>query len=211
MGQPINPAPATPPAPGTGPAPTNPTPPAPAPAAPAPPPAEKTFTQADLDRIIGERLAKTSQELAAAQAKAKQWEEFENAAKPEQQKAQEAALKAAEEAAYAKARGDFGGQLVEAHITAAAAGRLSEQQRQALLLGLDRSRFLKQDGTVDTGAITTLIDGLAPSAPASPTPGTPPVPGGFGQGARPGSPVGGLAAGAAAYEASKQQTAPLFS
>lgn len=196
MGQPVTnpvPAPTPPPAPATP-------PPAPAPAATPPAPPAPIFSQADLDRIIGERLAKKDAELKDAQAKAAQWEAFENAAKPAAEQELAAAVKAAEEAATAKTRAEYGGQLVEAHVIAAAAGRLSDAQRAALLLGLDRGRFLKPDGGVDEAGIKTLVDGLAPATPATPTPTPTPVPGGFGQGAHPGAPTGGLAAGAAEYD-----------
>jgi hypothetical protein len=69
--------------------------------------------------------------------------------------------------AEAKAEGrkeallESGSLMVEAEIKAAAAGRNVDVA--ALLEGIDRSRFLNDDGKPDTDAITAWVDKIAPS------------------------------------------------
>ena len=78
-------------------------PPVPDPPAPPPPAAEppKTFTQAELDRIVQERVARAKADppadYAEAIAKAKQFDELQAANQTELEKAQASAAKAAEE------------------------------------------------------------------------------------------------------------------
>lgn len=78
-------------------------------------------------------------------------------------------------------------ELVDAALKVAAGTRLAAEQLEVLTSGLDRSKFLGDDGKVDPASVATFIDGIAPAqnteqAPATP-PGFPPVPD-LGQGAR---------------------------
>lgn len=66
---------------------------------------------------------------------------------------------------------EVGGRLVDAHLTAALAGRMDEDTRTALLEGLDRTRFLTDAGDVDTKALGAWVNRVAPA----PT-GRPPLP-----------------------------------
>jgi len=80
---------------------------------------------------------------------------------------------------------NVGGRLVDAEVRAAAAGRVSADQVEALLEGLDRSRFITDDGDVDRDALALWVARFAP-APAS----GPQRPfGDVGQGARTTSPA----------------------
>lgn len=58
---------------------------------------------------------------------------------------------------------EIGGRLVDAEVKAAAAGRLTDGQRDALLDGLDRTRFLTEDGDVDTARVAKWVDSIAPA------------------------------------------------
>jgi hypothetical protein len=90
-------------------------------------------------------------------------------------------------------------QLVDAQLAALSAGRMTDAQRATLLDGLDRTRFLKTDGTVDVDKLRGWVDGIAPPATGTPaTPGTPAAPS-LGQGARQGTPSPSVADGAALY------------
>jgi hypothetical protein len=90
----------------------------------------------------------------------------------------ERAVAEARRQGHATALAEAGGQLVEQWLRAAAAGRLPEESVNALLAGLDRSRFLNQQGGVDTDKVYALVNSVAiaqpaPAAPAAGTPGQP--------------------------------------
>ncbi len=157
----------------------------------------QTFTQDDVNRIVQERVSREQAKYGdyeALKARAAQWDTFVNESKTDQEKALDQARKDAENAAYTKARNEFGGQLVEANLRAAAVGRMSDGALQALLAGVDKSIFLTDTGSVDTTKVTQFIDGIAPAKSPSG------VPGGFGQGPREGTPKAGIDAGRAAWE-----------
>lgn len=191
--QPPQPAPAPtgqPPAPQPAPAPQPPVPPAPAPPAPAPaaqPPADLGFPantpiaeMTDAQQAAYWKFHARRHEAAFNQA---------NVAELQRQAQELAALKAATqtdtekaiEAARAEGRTaalrEAAGKLVEAHFTAATANRMTDDQRNALLTGIDRRQFLAADGvSVDTAKLTAFVDQIAPAATANP-PGTPPATG----------------------------------
>jgi hypothetical protein len=94
-------------------------------------------------------------------AAAKELETFKASQMTEQEKAvAEAVAKATADTRTATLR-EMGAELVDAAVTAAAAGRAIDVT--ALLDGLDRSRFLTEDGKADSKAITAWIDKLAPA------------------------------------------------
>jgi hypothetical protein len=93
-------------------------------------------------------------------AKAAQYDELARESMTEQEKA----VEAARAEARAAAQTEFGGRLVDAQIIATSAGRLSQEQLQVLLDGLDRGRFLTDAGEVDTERVRTYVDGIAPAA-----------------------------------------------
>ncbi len=72
----------------------------------------------------------------------------------------------------------YGGRLVDAEVRAAAAGRTIDVP--TLLEGLDRSRFLNEDGEPDVKAISAWVDKLSPKPTEPARSGFPDV----GQGAR---------------------------
>lgn len=72
---------------------------------------------------------------------------------------------------HASALAEAGGQLVEQWVRAAAAGRLADESVNALLAGLDRSRFLHANGGVDTDKVYQFVGSIAPAAPVQPAAG----------------------------------------
>lgn len=102
-------------------------------------------------------LARKHEERSKANAEAaKRLTEVEKAAMSDQEKAvAEAAAKARSEVLA-----EVGSELVDAQVTASAAGRSIDVE--ALLEGLDRSRFLTEDGKPDPAAISKWIDRIAP-------------------------------------------------
>jgi hypothetical protein len=90
--------------------------------------------------------------------KAQKWDEYEATSATELEKA----TKKAREEGRAEALRESGSRLVDAEVRAAAAGR--DIDVATLLEGLDRSRFLDDDGNPDTAAIAAWIDKLAPKA-----------------------------------------------
>jgi hypothetical protein len=172
-------------------------------------PSTQTFSQADVDRVVTERLNRERSKYAdydELKQRATQWDKFVNESKSDQEKALDEARQDAERNAYDKARREFGGQLVEANLRAAASGRMSDASLSALLAGVDKTLFLTEQGSVDSAKVTQFIDGIAPTK----TPGQ--TPGGFGQGPRTGTPKAGIDAGYAAWEQRHQKgaTPPLF-
>jgi hypothetical protein len=78
------------------------------------------------------------------------------------------AVREAVDAALAEARTDFGSRLVEAEVRGSAQAR--GLNAEALLEGLDRSRFLTDDGEPDTKALNSWLDKLAPKKTATSAP-----------------------------------------
>lgn len=135
--------------------------------------------------------------LTELQQKAAEYERLRQATQTDQEKALEAARAEGRTLALREA----GEKLVEAHFTAATANRMTDEQRDALLAGIDRKQFLAPDGVnVDTAKVTAFVDQIAPAATATP-PGTPPATGqrlDLGQGRPPRTPQpSGLEAGRA--------------
>lgn len=109
-------------------------------------------------------LARRHEGNAKANAtKAKEFDALLEASKTDQERAVEQAREEAAAAARADERSRFGSRLVDAEIRAVAAGRLEPDQVSVLMEGLDRSRFLTDDGDVDTKKVTKLLDGLVPT------------------------------------------------
>lgn len=82
---------------------------------------------------------------------------------------QEKAVAEAHRQGRATALAEAGGQLVEQWVRAAAAGRLADESVTALLAGLDRSRFLHENGGVDTDKVYQFVGSIAPAvAPVAP-------------------------------------------
>jgi len=147
----------------------------------------RSYQQDEVDRIVGERLARERRKFADyADLKAA----ADRLAKIEEQQKTETQRLADQLAAAEKARDDAVAAATRAQVTsavtAAAAGKLADPG-DALAL-LDTAALVGDDGAVDTAALTAAIDALVTAKPylaaAGPGPRTPaPDPS---QGAKPG-------------------------
>jgi hypothetical protein len=115
----------------------------------------KTFTQADVDRIIAGRLSKFADydEVKTKLSK------IEDANATETEKA----IKAAREEARKEALVEATPRLVRSEFKAAAVGRMTGDALTEFLEDLDLSKYVKDDGEVDTDRIAKKIDALAPA------------------------------------------------
>jgi len=136
-----------------------------------------------------EGRANSMADYSELKAKAEKLAEIEEANMTEQQKAVAAAAKDAREATLR----EVGSRLVDAQFTVAAAGRMDEERLKALLDGVDRSRFMKEDGTADADKVKSFVDSVAPAQKQQEQRHE------FGQGSRQGSTVPSVEAGAALY------------
>ena len=93
-------------------------------------------------------------------------DDLRKASLSDQEKAVADAAEQARLDAWTKAIGAFGARIVDAEVRAAAAGRAIDVD--ALLEGLDRMRFLTDDGEADVDGIRAWVDKVAPAAPRKP-------------------------------------------
>lgn len=93
---------------------------------------------------------------------------------------QERAVAEAVAQSRASTLAEVGSHLAAAEVRIVAAGRLDDSQLGTLLDGIDLTKFLHEDGTVDAEKVTSFVDGIAPK-PTEPS-GFTPVD--LGQGAR---------------------------
>jgi hypothetical protein len=76
----------------------------------------------------------------------------------------EKAVAAARREGRLEALRESASQIVDATVKTAAANRLEPRTVDALLLNLDRRAFMDDEGTVDTDAIITWVESIAPPA-----------------------------------------------
>ncbi len=101
-----------------------------------------------------------------------------------------------------QARREIGGELVAARIEAAAAGRLTGEQLEALVDSIDRTKYLADDGKVDADKVKALVDRLAPPAGDNDKHRRFPD---LGQGRRESKPATSVAAGRELFEARRSK------
>lgn len=149
----------------------------------------KTFTQADVDRIIAGRLSKFADydEIKAKLAEVEQANQTES----------EKAINAAKDEGRREARMEAAQEVALEAFNSAAGRRNPEYDTAPALELLSLSKFVKDDGSVDREAIKTAVERLVPEKEerkAAPT---------FGGGARKGNdspePPPGVGRLAAAY------------
>lgn len=126
--------------------------------------------------LDAERKARSEAEKAAKAATA-ELEKLRKLTMSETEKA----ISEARAAARAELMAEVGAERVENAVRAATAGR--NVDADALLDGLDRARFLTDDGKPDTQKITEWVDRIAPKGQTPPKPAAKDI----GQGARPGA------------------------
>jgi membrane protein involved in colicin uptake len=151
------------------------------------PPAE-TGSGDDLEQVKADAerwkaLARKHEDRAKANASAAK--ELEELRKQSMSETERAVAEARAEARRDAMR-ELGSRVVDAEVRAAAKGRVADVD--ALLEGLDRSKFLNDDGDADAAAISKWIDRIAPAAGDTDDQGDP-FPD-IGQGARGGDSAG---------------------
>ncbi len=138
----------------------------------------KTFTQAELDRIIDGRFKKYA-DYDEVKTKLSKIEDA-NASETEK------AIKIAREEGRKEATTEASPRLVRSEFRVAAAGRMTSEQLTEYLEDLDLSKYVKDDGEVDTDRIAKKIDALAPQKEDEPPKKTAPS---FGGGPRKSEPA----------------------
>lgn len=91
-------------------------------------------------------------------------DELKNRHQSDDEKALEQATTQAAENARAEERSHFAERLVLAEFKAANAGRIPADQFSAVLDGIAATRFLTDDGEVDTDKVQQYVEGIAPAA-----------------------------------------------
>jgi hypothetical protein len=127
---------------------------------------DKTFTQADLDRVVEERLARAGKKFADyddVKAKAARLDELEAASASDLDKAVAAARKEVETELTAAHRAE----RIADKIAVAAAGRFADPEDAPRYLSdaETAAKFVNSDGAIDTAAITAAIDSLLEAKP----------------------------------------------
>lgn len=130
---------------------------------------DKTFTQADLDRIVAERIARETKKYADHEdlkTKAARLDELEAANASDLEKAVAAARKEVE----TSLRAEFAAERVADKIEVAAAGKFADIEDAKLHLASRATEFVK-DGAVDTKAVSKAVEDLLKAKPhlAAPT------------------------------------------
>lgn len=121
------------------------------------------LSQADVDRIVADRLARERQKYADYGDLKKKAAEFDKLA--EQQKTEaEKAVEAARAEGRSEALSAANDRLLKAEIKAAAAGKLSDPADAVRMLDLSSFK-VGDDGEIDTSAIGAAIEELVTSKP----------------------------------------------
>lgn len=111
--------------------------------------AGKSFTQADVDRIVADRVARVNAKFADYSDLKKR----AAAAMTEQERA----VAEAEQRGRTAALTESGARLARLEFRAAAAGRVDADTLNAYLEDVDLKRFIREDGEPDTKAIEARI------------------------------------------------------
>lgn len=174
--------------------------PADTPVAEMTPPQQAAYHKAQSRRW--EERAKARGDYDDLKAKAEQYDALVTASQTEHERAVAEARTEADKAARADVTSKFTARLVEAEIKAAAAGRLTDPQLQALLPTLNHAAFLNAENEPDADKVSALVQSLTPAAPQTRTATD------LGQGRRATPAATGTAAGRALYaERHPQKTA----
>ena len=116
-------------------------------------------SQEDLDKIIQARLARdrkermSDDEIAELKRKAERADELERERMSDQEKAVAEAKDAARKEAEEKVRAEYLPKLQEANLRAIAATVLSEDQLESWISTVDMSKFVDEQGTVNTDEV----------------------------------------------------------
>ena len=127
----------------------------------------RTFSQDELDRIVGERLARERSKLGDVEElrrKAAEFDKVEEERKSELEKAVDKAAKEAEEKTRGELEPTWKKRLVRSEVRAVAAGKLADPNDAISLLDLD-SFELDEDGNVDEDKVVKAITKLVEDKP----------------------------------------------
>jgi hypothetical protein len=125
---------------------------------------EKTFTQADLDRIVSERVTRERAKYADYGDLRKKASEFDALAEKSKSDT-ERAIEAARQEAATQARTEVQRDRVIDKIEVAAAGKFTDLEDATLRLGRNADEFIGKDGAIDTAAISAAVDKLLKDKP----------------------------------------------
>ena len=123
-------------------------------------------SQEDLDKIIQARLARdrkermSDDEIAELKRKAERADELERERMSDQEKAVAEAKDAARKEAEEKVRAEYLPKLQEANLRAIAATVLSEDQLETWISTVDMSKFVDEQGTVNTDEVMGTLTAL---------------------------------------------------
>lgn len=127
----------------------------------------RTFSQDELDRIVGERLARERSKLGDVdelRRKAEALDRLEEERKTELEKAVDRAAKDAETRVRGELETTWRSRLVRSEVRAAAAGKLADPEDAVRFLALDELE-LDPDGNVDGSTIAAAVDKLLETKP----------------------------------------------
>jgi hypothetical protein len=127
-----------------------------------PPKDDKTFTQADVDRIVADRLARAKpKDYDDLKAKASKLDELEAASATEQEKA----VKAAREETEKTVRAEVQRERVLDRVEVLAAKDFADAEDARLRLAGRADEFVGKDGSVDGDAIKAALGTLLKDKP----------------------------------------------
>lgn len=127
----------------------------------------RTFSQEELDRIVGERLARERTKLGDVDEMRRKAEEFDRLAeerKTELEKERDRAAKEAEQRTRDELEPTWKKRLLRSEVRAIAAGKLADPTDAISLLDLD-SFELDEDGNVDEVKVAKAIEKLLETKP----------------------------------------------
>ncbi len=121
----------------------------------------RTFSQAELDRVIEDRLKRERKKYTdydALKTKAEQYD----ALMAESATDQERAVNDAKQQARSEVMAEVAAERVKAAITTATGGALTADDLAARLEFVNTAAFLADDGSVDTDKVSSFVATLAP-------------------------------------------------
>jgi len=129
--------------------------------------ASKTFTQEELDRIVGDRLARERSKLGDLDEIRRKAEEFDRLAeerKTELEKERDRASRETEERVRNEIEPAWKKRLVRSEVRSIAAGKLADPNDAISLLELEKFE-LDEDGNVDEEKVAKAIEKLLEAKP----------------------------------------------
>jgi hypothetical protein len=147
-----------------------------------------------------EGVAKSRADYDSLKEKAQRHDELEQ----ELMSDKDRAVADAKKAAAVEATSTYMPRLVSAEFRAAAAGRIEPERLSTILEPLDMSKFLTDNGDVDTDKVTAFVNGIAPVTGAGTRTPPPAGPTSRGLGQRSGSAAASVASGRELYRAQRK-------